>query len=125
MATIRDVAQAAGVSLQTVSNVIHGKYFVTAGTRQRVEKAIVQLQYRPSRVAQGMRRQSSRALGLIVADPNPRGLADPFYGEVLAGMLEAARADNYSLLIDYLPSDRPLSAQDLSLPIATRQIDGA
>lgn len=90
MATVRDVAEAAGFSLQTVSNVIHQKSYVKAETKQRVEQAIAQLRYQPSRVVQGMRRQSSRALGLIVADPNPRGLADPFYGEVMAGMVEEA-----------------------------------
>lgn len=125
MATIRDVAEAAKVSLQTVSNVIHRKNYVTPETKQRVETAIAQLNYRPSRVAQSMRRQSSHALGFIVADPNPRGLADPFYGEVLAGMLEAARAHTYSLLIDYLPSDKPLSAEDFLMPFQTRQVDAA
>jgi DNA-binding LacI/PurR family transcriptional regulator len=125
MATIRDVAQAAGVSLQTVSNVIHEKPFVRAEVQQRVRQAIAELNYHPSKAAQTMRRQSSRTLGYFVADPNPRGLADPYYGEVLAGLCEVTRAHDYSLQIEWLDSSQPLQAEAFLKPWRTRQIDAA
>ena len=125
MATIRDVAQTAGVSIQTVSNVLHGKPIVRPDTQQRVQLAIAQLNYQPSSVAQRMRRQLSQALGVLISDPNPRGLADPFYGEVLAGLSAVTGAHNFSLLIDILPSDKPLQVHDVLKPFQTRRIDAA
>jgi DNA-binding LacI/PurR family transcriptional regulator len=123
MANIRDVAEAAGVSVQTVSNVIHGRPFMRPETMQRVQQAMAELRYQPSRVAQGMRRQSSQALGFLLSDPNPRGLADPFYGEVLAGLSSVTRQHNYSLVITYLPaSPQP---QDFLAPFETHQVDAA
>jgi DNA-binding LacI/PurR family transcriptional regulator len=123
MATIRDVAEAAGVSMQTVSNVIHGKTFVRPEIQRRVHEEMARLNYQPSRVAQNMRRQTSQTLGLLLSDPNPRGLADPFYGEVLAGLVEAARGQDYGVRIEWLPSDQPLAAEQLSRPFLTRRID--
>ena len=125
MATIRDVAQTAGVSIQTVSNYLHGKPSMRPETQQRVQVAIAQLNYRPSSVAQGMRRQFSQALGMLISDPNPRGLADPFYGEVLAGLCAVTGEHNFSLLIDILPSDRPLHVHDVLKSFQTRRIDAA
>jgi DNA-binding LacI/PurR family transcriptional regulator len=123
MANIRDVAEAAGVSVQTVSNVINGRPFMRPETMQRVRQAMAELHYQPSRVARGMRRQSSQALGFLLSDPNPRGLADPFYGEVLAGLSSVTRTHNYSLVINYLPTlPRPA---DFLTPFETRQIDAA
>jgi len=125
MSTIRDVARSAGVSLQTVSNVIHEKAFVRAEIRQRVHAAIEQLGYHPSKMAQNMRRQASHTLGFFVADPNPRGLADPYYGEVLAGICAVTRAHKYSLQIEWLDSSQPLVAELFLTPFRTRQIDAA
>lgn len=125
MTTIRDVAQTAGVSVQTVSNVIHDKPFVRPEIQRRVRDAIAQLGYHPSKVAQNMRRQSSQTLGYFVADPNPRGLADPYYGEMLAGLCAVTRAHNYSLQIEWLDGSRPLGAEDFLRPFRTRQIDAA
>jgi DNA-binding LacI/PurR family transcriptional regulator len=125
VATIRDVAEEAGVSVQTVSNVLHGRSFVRPEIQARVRAAIERLDYQPNQAAQSMRRRSSQTLGLLVSDPNPRGLADPFYGEVLSGIAETARAHNFGLLIDLLPSDRPLQAADFLRPFQTRRVDAA
>jgi DNA-binding LacI/PurR family transcriptional regulator len=125
MATIRDVAAAAGVSVQTVSNVLHGRSFVRPETQERVRAAIAQLQYQPNQAAQSMRSRSSQTLGLLVSDPNPRGLADPFYGEVLSGITASTRAYGFGLLVEWLPTDRPLLLADFLRPFQTRRIDAA
>jgi LacI family transcriptional regulator len=125
MATIRDVAETAGVSIQTVSNVVHGKASVRPEVYARVMQAINQHHYQPSRAAQNMRRGQAQALGFIVSDPNPRGLADPFYGEVLTGLAEVAREHNYDVLIEWLPSDTPVRAAHILSPFLSRRIDGA
>jgi DNA-binding LacI/PurR family transcriptional regulator len=125
MATIRDVAAEAGVSVQTVSNVLHGRSFVRPETQERVRKAIERLQYQPNQAAQSMRSRLSQTLGFLVSDPNPRGLADPFYGEVLSGITAATRAHGFGLLLEWLPTERPLQLSDFMRPFQTRRIDAA
>jgi LacI family transcriptional regulator len=91
--TIIDVAQAARVSKSTVSNVLHGRP-VSAPLRGRVEAAIEELGYLPSAVAQGLARQSTRTIGVLV----PR-LDNPFYGDILGGIEQSAEERGYRLLI--------------------------
>jgi DNA-binding LacI/PurR family transcriptional regulator len=63
---IADVARVAGVSRQTVSNVLNAPQWVRADTRARVENAITSLGYAPNRVAQALRAQ---------LDAQPRSIA--------------------------------------------------
>jgi LacI family transcriptional regulator len=58
-AKIDDVAKKARVSISTVSRVLNGHRVVKAETRERVERAIKQLAYRPSVYAQGLARGTS------------------------------------------------------------------
>lgn len=125
MTTIRDVALAAGVSIQTVSNVIHGKPVVRSDTELRVRQAIDQLNYHPNRVAQGLRQRASHTIGFLVSDTNPRSLTDPLHGQVMAGICDAARSHSYSLLIDTPAVDGNVSAERFLKPFRTRQIDAA
>ena len=78
MIGLKDVARAAGVSVSTVSRVITGSPLVNAETRANVQHAMDSLQYRPSRVARRLRRDSARAnlIGLIVPD-----IQNPFFAE--------------------------------------------
>lgn len=62
--TINDVAHAAGVSRQTVSNVVNRPERVATGTRSRVEAAITRLGYRPSSAAKSLREQRAGAIGI-------------------------------------------------------------
>lgn len=66
--TILDVAKAAGVSVGTASRVINGHESVNPAMKAKVERTIRQLGYRPNAVAQSMRRQSTRAIGILVRD---------------------------------------------------------
>ncbi len=123
--TIRDVAQAAGVSIQTVSNVMHGKPSVRADLQSRVLDVIEQLGYYPSQAAQGLRQRASHTLGFLVFDPSPRALADPVHGEVIAGMCDVARTLGYNLLVD-TPLIRPEAPAEHFLRLfRTRRVDAA
>ena len=84
--TIRDVANYAGVSHQTVSRVINGSEAVRPATRARVEQAIAELGYRPDAIAQSMARGRSGYLACL--SPNltdytfaKAGFADPRIGQ--------------------------------------------
>jgi len=94
--TIKDVARLSGVSSMTVSRVINGSDNVRPVTRQRVERAIAELGYVPSRLARGLIRQKTGTLALIVPD-----VANPFFTLIVRGAEDVARRAE-KLLHDFL-----------------------
>ncbi|MFI6096231.1 LacI family DNA-binding transcriptional regulator [Lentzea sp. NPDC051213] len=92
--TINDVARTAGVSRQTVSRALNDKGEIDATTKQRVLDAARELGYRPSRFARGLVRQDTTTIGLVVPD-----LLNPFFTEVAAAALEAARARGWHVVL--------------------------
>ncbi len=92
-----DVAARAGVSHQTVSRVVNGHPNVSAVTRERVQRAIVELGYRPNTAARALVTGSSRTIGLITINLNQYGPA-----QTMIGLEEAARAAGYSLSVAIL-----------------------
>ena len=93
-ATIRDVAERAGVSVSTVSRVFNGYRFVGERTRERVLDAMAALDYRPDMVARSMRTGKTRAVGLVVDD-----FANPLFSAHAAHAEAVLRANGYSLMI--------------------------
>jgi LacI family transcriptional regulator len=94
MATIYDVAQAAGVSISTVSHVMNGTRHVSAATEQRVQAAMARLNYRPSSLARGLVRQETKSIALIVPDN-----VNPFYAELAYDIENCGFAAGYSVLL--------------------------
>lgn len=70
IATLKDVANRAGVSLQTVSRVVNNGVSVRASTRERVQKAIDELNYTPDLSARSLRSAKAYAIGLVYDNPN-------------------------------------------------------
>ena len=93
-ATIRDVAEVAGVSLGTVSRVLNGQKHVTPEMQQRVHAAISQLSYQPNAVAQSMRTKETRTIGFIIVD-----VANPVFGSFVRASQEVLHAANYTLVL--------------------------
>jgi len=93
-ATIRDVARRARVSHQTVSRVINGHDSVTAETRDRVLRAVRELEYVPSAVARSLSSQRTHTLGMVTTD-----VSDHFFAEAVAGAEAEARKRGYFLII--------------------------
>jgi DNA-binding LacI/PurR family transcriptional regulator len=123
MSTMRDVAEHAGVSIQTISNVINGRVQMSEATRLRVQRAIEELGYTPNPHARGLRQRSSNTLAFIVVDPAERFLTDEFHDLVLAGICDALRDRNYSLLIQQ--SLNPYTPLYELPPISAGKVDGA
>jgi LacI family transcriptional regulator len=92
--TLRDVAQLAGVSHQTVSRAINDKGEIDPETRRRVLDAARQLRYRPSRFARGLVGPHLTAVGLIVPD-----VVNPFFPELIAGVIDAAEQRGWQVLV--------------------------
>jgi LacI family transcriptional regulator len=100
VASIEDVAQAAGVSTATVSRVINTPDLVSPETTERVRLAIAQLGYRPNLFAQGLMTRKSRVIGLALPD-----IHGEFYSEMIRGADAEARRRGYHLLVS---SESPL-----------------
>jgi len=66
--TLKGIAQACGVSISTVSNILNGKTNVSEHTRRKVLEVVKQTGYQPNYYAQGMRKQKTRTIGIIVED---------------------------------------------------------
>ena len=92
--TIKDVARRSGVSPMTVSRVINESERVRPETRRRVERAIAELGYVPSRLARGLSRQRTGTLAVIVPD-----VANPFFTMVVRAAEEAARRAGYRVIL--------------------------
>lgn len=68
MITLKGIAQACGVSISTVSNILNGKTNVSERTRRKVLEVVKQTGYQPNYFAQGMRKQKTRIIGIIAED---------------------------------------------------------
>ncbi|MBO0701576.1 MAG: LacI family DNA-binding transcriptional regulator [Candidatus Dormibacteraeota bacterium] len=94
MATMKDVAAAAGVSTATVSYVLNGRRFVNPETRERVRAAIEALQYDVNDTARSLRRRTTSTLALIVPD-----LGNPFWPELAAVLQQEAPRAGYDIVL--------------------------
>lgn len=99
-ATIRDVAQASGVSSATVSYVLNdGPRRVDPATKARVLSAMERLQYHPNTMARAMNRKRLDCLGVVFPAPNPSLVGDSYFGAILDGIIHKAteRKQNITL----------------------------
>lgn len=122
--TIREVAKHAGVSLQTVSNVLNGRTSqMGAETRERVLSAIEKLGYHPNVNARGLRSQRAYTLAYLTIDPSPHFMSDPFHGLLVSGMADVVRERDYCLLVQALNPSEPGNA--FARLVGQRRLDGA
>jgi LacI family transcriptional regulator len=92
--TAKDVADAAGVSIATVSRVLNGKPGrISVQTRERVLAMAERLQYKPDPLARSLRNGSSRTLGLVVPD-----IGDQYFQYIARGAEIAARERGYGIV---------------------------
>lgn len=91
--TIFDVAAEAGVSKSTVSNVVRGVEEVSAGTRERVLRAIERLDYKPNAIARQFVRQRTTMLGVLLGD-----LSNPYYAQMAQVVERAAFGFGYTTM---------------------------
>lgn len=94
MASIRDVAKHAGVSVATVSRVLNDKGYVGAETRKKVEAAIADLNYRPNEVARSLFKKQSKTIGLILPD-----IMNPFFPELARAIEDTASKLGYTVIL--------------------------
>lgn len=96
--TLQDVARAAGVSRQTVSNVLHAPDRVRPTTREHVLEFISRLGYQPNRQAQALARSASHMIGYRIRPLAPGALTS-IHDRFLHALAEASRAADHHLLL--------------------------
>lgn len=101
--TMRDVAEAAGVSAMTVSNVINGnREFVGAQTFRRVENAIRKLNYRVLGSGRSLKSGLRRMVGVIVVDQHLDYMTHPFTSRMVSGFGRTLSERNYGMVVQGL-----------------------
>ena len=116
--TIYQVAQAAGVSLATVSRVINKAESVTPATRTKVEATIQALGYKPSGLAQALATNRTTNIGVIIPSANYVYLSN-----MLAGITEIGKEKNYVLTLFSTSHSRD-EALAMIEKIITAHVDG-
>lgn len=116
--TMRDVAQRAGVSINTVSRVVNDHGEISEATRQRVLSAIDELGFRPNVLARSLVSGKSLSVGLVIPQ-----ITDPFFPEVVLGVESVARRQGYSVLLCNT-NDDPQQELDYIDILAGKQVDG-
>lgn len=97
MATMREVAERAGVSAKTVSRVLRNDRYVSEGVRERVNAAVTELQYVPNMLAVSFRSGRDAAIGVAVPD-----IADPFFAQIVQAVEAEARARHTAVIVTSL-----------------------
>lgn len=116
---LKDVADVAGVSIKTVSNVVNGYRFVSPETRERVMAAVEELGYRPNLAARYLRHSQVGVIALEVPD-----LRIPYFTELAQHAAVAAADRGYMLLLDHTGGQQE-GEQALARGLKPTLIDGA
>ena len=119
VATISDVADAAGVSTATVSRALSAPERVRAATRARVLEAVRQLGYTPNQAARTLRAGASRMVLVIVPQRN----SPPFFADVLDGIDAELSAHGYTMIMGGLDGAED-KARRLANLVFSRHVDG-
>ncbi|MDY7041678.1 MAG: LacI family DNA-binding transcriptional regulator [Chloroflexota bacterium] len=107
MVTIKEVAEAAGVSIKTVSRVVNGHSEVADETRQRVQQVISDLGYQPNTMARSLVQGRSNTVGVVIPRSAGYIFSHPFFNEVLRGIAEVLGENNLNLLLHLAYHDTP------------------
>ena len=92
---LRDVAARAGVSVKTVSNVVHGYRHVSPETRTRVQVALDEMGYRPNLAARNLRAGRTGVIALALPE-----LDNPYFAELTGSVVRAAEKLGWTILVD-------------------------
>ncbi|WP_112248944.1 LacI family DNA-binding transcriptional regulator [Kribbella monticola] len=117
MVTMQDVATRAGVTKQTVSNVVTGRVAVRPDTAARVRAAIADLGYKPNLVARSLATGTTMTVGLIVPT-----VASPFYSEIVEEVENVLDEHGYHLVLCTTRADGERAKRQLA-GLSSRLVD--
>lgn len=118
MATSRDVARMAEVSVATVSRAFHTPELVVPETREKIFHVAKQLNYSPNYVARSLKSSKSDTIGLLISD-----IQNPFYMFITQILQQELNSQHYRLLISF--SDEDLKKEEENIkPLLSSRIEG-
>lgn len=94
MATLKDIAERAGVTVTTVSRVINNRGYISDRTRRRVNEVMQELNYQPNEVARALTKRHTNMIGLIVPH-----ISHPFFARLISCMESEAAKRGYRILL--------------------------
>ncbi|WP_316570845.1 LacI family DNA-binding transcriptional regulator [Neobacillus sp. YIM B06451] len=112
MATLKDVAKRAGVSVSTVSYSINGSHLISLETRNKVLKAAKDLGYRPNGPARNLKEKKTNIIGLFLS-----GFTGPFFNDMMEGIQDVVISKGLELVV--------CSSVDKHRLLIERHVDGA
>lgn len=120
MATIKDVAASAGVSVATVSHVVNESRFVSEETKVRVVTAIAELGYRRDGIARSLRRNRTGTIGAVVSD-----ITNPFFSDLVKGIENTIHAlpDRLNVILCNSEEDEARERELLDI-LMEKRVDG-
>jgi len=116
--TIHELAERAGVSISTVSRVINSKNYVSPETRNKVEKAIAELNFTPDGYARGLRGVRSNVVALVIPD-----ILNVYYTNLAREIEKDLRKNGYTMLLG-VTNDLTALVQDYLEKFSRISIDG-
>jgi DNA-binding LacI/PurR family transcriptional regulator len=116
--SLKDVAAHAGVSIKTVSNVVNNYQHVTPAMRERVQRSIDTLGYRPNLAARHLRKGRTGVIALALPE-----LGNPYFAELAAAVVDTAADHDYIVLLDHTGGRREQEIL-VSQGFRARVIDG-
>lgn len=118
-ATIRDIAEKAGVSITTVSLVLNGKELrIASATKKKIIQIANELNYRPNKLAVGLITKKTNTIGFIVPD-----ISNSFFGELAKGAENEATNSNYNIILSNT-NDNPDKDLEYMNILLDRGVDG-
>ncbi|HXV96613.1 MAG TPA: LacI family DNA-binding transcriptional regulator [Gaiellaceae bacterium] len=113
--TVVDVARAASVSVGTVSNVVSGARAVRPETRERVERAIAELGFRPNTIARALIRRRTQTVGMVIPD-----VTNPFFSDLIWEVERALTEADYAVVFGNSANDPARERQYLEAFLSRR-----
>ncbi|MBO1308027.1 LacI family DNA-binding transcriptional regulator [Enterococcus sp. 669A] len=101
MATIKEVAKKAGLSVSTVSRYLNKHPYISEDKRRRIQAAMDELHYRPSTVATQLRSKKGKTIGILVSR-----IVNPFFSQLVDSIEQCAKDKGYNVLIMQTYDDR-------------------
>ncbi|MCF7890841.1 LacI family transcriptional regulator [Candidatus Bipolaricaulota bacterium] len=119
MATMKDVAEKAGVSTSTVSHVINDTRYVSPELRKKVENAMEELDYSPHAAARSLRAQKTYTIGFVASD-----ITNTFFAKVVRGVERIAEEHDYKVIVANTDETAEKEVQHIKGLIHQERVDG-
>ncbi|APY08806.1 LacI family transcriptional regulator [Winogradskyella sp. J14-2] len=118
MTTLKELAKLLNISVSTVSKALNDSHEISENTKRRVNELAVKLNYKPNRIAQQLKTNKTKTIGVILPT-----VTNPFFAEVLHGIETSATKNNYDIIVCL--SDESLKKEQRSLELLSNgSVDG-